>query len=64
MKGMGLDPIHEDLVRTLGKEAMAYSTVTKDGRNARSAPKTEGVTLESAEGRHGPVGEAILAALG
>jgi hypothetical protein len=34
MKGMGLDAIHEDLVRTLGKEAVAYSTVTRCVRNA------------------------------
>jgi hypothetical protein len=25
---MGLDAIHEDLVRTLGKEVVAYSVVT------------------------------------
>jgi hypothetical protein len=29
MKGMALDAIHDDLVRTLGKDAVAYSTVTK-----------------------------------
>jgi hypothetical protein len=29
MKGMALDAIHDDLVRTLGKGAVAYSTVTK-----------------------------------
>jgi hypothetical protein len=29
MKGMPLDAIHDDLVRTLGKDAAAYSTVTK-----------------------------------
>jgi hypothetical protein len=29
MKGMGLDAIHENLVPTLRKEAVAYSTVTK-----------------------------------
>jgi hypothetical protein len=32
MKGMALDAIHDDLVRTLGKDAMAYSTVTKYAR--------------------------------
>jgi hypothetical protein len=34
MKGMRFDAIHEDLVRTVGKEAMAYSTVTKYVQNA------------------------------
>jgi hypothetical protein len=29
MKRPALDAIHEDLVRTLVKEAVAYSTVTK-----------------------------------
>jgi hypothetical protein len=64
IKGMGLDTAHEDLVRTLGKEAVVYSTVTKYVRNARFAPETEAAMLEPAEGRHGPVDEAILAALG
>jgi hypothetical protein len=29
MKRMDLDAIHDDLVGTLGKDAVAYSTVTK-----------------------------------
>jgi hypothetical protein len=29
MKGMALDAIHDDLVRTLRKDVVAYSTVTK-----------------------------------
>jgi hypothetical protein len=29
MKGMALDTIHDDLVRTFGKGAVADSTVTK-----------------------------------
>jgi hypothetical protein len=29
MKAMALDAIHDDLVRTLGKDPVAYSTVTK-----------------------------------
>jgi hypothetical protein len=32
MKVMALDAIHDDLVRTLGKDAVAYSTVTKYAR--------------------------------
>jgi hypothetical protein len=35
MKGMDLDAIHDDLVHTLGKDAVAYSTVTKYARNAQ-----------------------------
>jgi hypothetical protein len=29
MKGMAVDAIHDNLVHTLGKDAVAYSTVTK-----------------------------------
>jgi hypothetical protein len=35
MKGTVLDAIHDDLVRTLGKDAVAYSTVTKYARSAQ-----------------------------
>jgi hypothetical protein len=35
MKGMVLDAIHDDLVRTLGKDAVAYSTVTNYVRSAQ-----------------------------
>jgi hypothetical protein len=35
MKGMILDDIHDDLVRTLGKDAVAYSTVTKCARSTQ-----------------------------
>jgi hypothetical protein len=34
MKGMALNGFHDELVRTLGKDAVAYSTVTKYARNA------------------------------
>jgi hypothetical protein len=34
MKGMVLDATHDDLVRTLGKNSVAYSTVTKYARSA------------------------------
>jgi hypothetical protein len=50
MKGMIFDAIHENLVRTLGKGAVAYSIVTNHVRNARFTPKTEAVTPEPAEG--------------
>jgi hypothetical protein len=64
MKGTRLDAIHENLVHRLGKEALASFTVTKNIRNAPFVPKTEAVTPEPAEGRHGPVDQVILAALG
>jgi hypothetical protein len=35
MKEMVLDTIHDDLIRTLGKNAVAYSTVTKYARSAQ-----------------------------
>jgi hypothetical protein len=35
MKGMVLDAIHDDLVRTPGKNGVAYSTVTKCARSAQ-----------------------------
>jgi hypothetical protein len=34
MKGMAVDAIHDDLVRTLEKDAVAYSMVTKYARSA------------------------------
>jgi hypothetical protein len=48
MKGMTLDAIHDDLVSRLGKDAVAYSTVTKyalsahfSDRNEATAPNPE-----------------------
>jgi hypothetical protein len=35
MKGMDLDAVHEDLVCTLGKDAVVYSMVTKYVRSAQ-----------------------------
>jgi hypothetical protein len=35
MKEMALDAIHDDFVHTLGKDAVAYSTVTKYARSAQ-----------------------------
>jgi hypothetical protein len=64
MKGMGLDATHEDFVCTLGKEAVAYATMTKYVRNVQFAPKAKAITPEPADGRYGLVDGAILAALG
>jgi hypothetical protein len=41
MKWMALDAIHDDLVRTLGKDAVTYSTVTKYARSAQFSGRKE-----------------------
>jgi hypothetical protein len=41
MKGMVLDAIHNNLVRTLGKDAVSYPTVTKDARSAQFSGRKE-----------------------
>jgi hypothetical protein len=41
MKGMALDAIHDDLVRTLGRDAVAYSTVTKYARSTQFSGRKE-----------------------
>jgi hypothetical protein len=63
MKGMALDAIDDDLLRTLGKDAVTYSTVTEYARSAQFSgrkedthPKTPAVERSSAD-------EAILTAL-
>jgi hypothetical protein len=41
MKGMALDAIRDNLVRTLGKDPVAYSTVTKYVRRAQFSSRKE-----------------------
>jgi hypothetical protein len=41
MKGMVLDAIHDDLVRTLGHDAVAYWTVVKYARSAQFSGRKE-----------------------
>jgi hypothetical protein len=41
MKGMALDAIHDDLVRTLGNDAVADSTVTKYAPSAQFSGRKE-----------------------
>jgi hypothetical protein len=41
MKGMALDAIHDDLVCMLGKDAVAYSTVTRYARSAQFSDRKE-----------------------
>jgi hypothetical protein len=63
MKGMDLDAIHDDLVCTLGKDAVAYSTVTKYARNAQFSGRKEATPPEAPNMERSPVDEAILTAL-
>jgi hypothetical protein len=63
MKGMGLDAIHDDLVRTLGKDAVAYSTVTKYAHSAQFSDRKEATPPEAPNVERSPVGRAMLTAL-
>jgi hypothetical protein len=63
MKGMVFNAIHDDLVRTLGKDAVAYSTVTKWARNAQFSGRKEASPPEAPDMGRSPVDEAILTAL-
>jgi hypothetical protein len=46
MKGMALDAIHGDVVRMLGKDAVAYSTVTKYARDGQFSGRKEATPRE------------------
>jgi hypothetical protein len=63
MKGMALDAIDDDLVRTLGKDAVTYSTVTKYVRSAQFSGRKEATPPEAPDVERSPVDEAILTAL-
>jgi hypothetical protein len=60
MKGMALDAIHDNLVRTLGKHAVAYWTVTKYARSAQFSGRKEATPPEVPDVERSPVDEAIL----
>jgi hypothetical protein len=63
MKGMALDAIHDDLVRTLGKDAVTYSTVIKYPRSAQFSGRKEAAHPETSDVERNPVDEAILTVL-
>jgi hypothetical protein len=63
MKGMTLDAIHDDFVRTLGKDAVADSTVTKYARSAQFFGRKETTPPETPDVERSPVDEAVLMAL-
>jgi hypothetical protein len=63
MKRMALDAIHDDLVGTLGKNTVAYSTVTRSARSAQSSGRKEATLPEAPYVERSSVDEAILIAL-
>jgi DNA-binding transcriptional ArsR family regulator len=63
MKGMALDAIHDDLVRTLEKDAVAYSTMTRYAHSAQFSGRKETTPPEAPDVERSPVDEAILTAL-
>jgi hypothetical protein len=63
MKGMALDAIHDDFVRTLGKDAVSYSTVIKCVRSAQFPGRKEATSPETLYMERSPVDEVILTAL-
>jgi hypothetical protein len=62
MKGRALDAVHDDLVRTLGNDAVAYSTVTKYVYSAQFSGRKEVTSPEAPDVERSPVNEAILTA--
>jgi hypothetical protein len=63
MKGMALDVIHDDIVRTLGKDAVTCSTVTKYVRSAQFSGRKEATVPEASDVEFNPADETILTAL-
>jgi hypothetical protein len=63
IKGMDLDAIHDDLVRTLGKDAVTYLTVIKYARSAQFSGRKEATPPEAPDVERSPVDEAMLTAL-
>jgi hypothetical protein len=63
MKVMALDAIHDGLAHTLGKDAMAYSTVTKYARSAQFSGRKGTAPPEAPDVECSPVDETILTSL-
>jgi hypothetical protein len=63
MKEMALDAIHNNRVRILGKDAVAYSTATKYARSAEFSGRKEATPPEAPDVERSPVDVAILIAL-
>jgi hypothetical protein len=60
---MALNVIHDDLVHTFGKDAVAYSTVTKYACSAQFSGRQEATPPETPNVERSLVDEAILTAL-
>jgi hypothetical protein len=60
MKGMGLNAIHDDLVRTLGNDAVVYSMVTKYARSVQFSGRKEATLPEAPDVEGSPVDETIF----
>jgi hypothetical protein len=60
---VALDAIQDDLVRMFGKDAVAYSTVTKYARSAQFSGRKEATPPEAPDVEGSPVDKAILTAL-
>jgi hypothetical protein len=63
MKGMALNAIHGAFVRTLGNDAVAYSTVIKYAHSAQFSGRKEASPPKAPDLERNPVDEAILTAL-
>jgi hypothetical protein len=63
MNGMSPDAIHEDLVRTLGTDAVTYTTVTKYARSGKFFPKKDRPSSEPTIVESSPADDSIFAAL-
>ena len=63
IKGFSAKQIHRELVETLGREAVAYQTVTWDLRTAKFAGHSEEPPIETESTSTSRVDEAILKAL-
>jgi hypothetical protein len=59
---LALDAVHDDLVRTLEKDTVAYSMVTKYARSAQFSGRKEATPPEAPDVERCPVDEAILTA--
>jgi hypothetical protein len=59
---VALDAIHDDLVRTLEKDAVTYSTVAKYARSAQFSGRKEPTPPDASDVKRSPVDEAILTA--
>jgi hypothetical protein len=59
---MALNGIHDGLIRTFGKDAVTYSTVTKYARSAQFSGRKEATPPEAPDVERSPVDESILTA--